>query len=405
MESVPTARSSTHPQSARRTRDHRYAQYLRSPEDGRARVPLHGSRAIASQTTLWPIVLAGGAGTRFWPASRQAVPKPFVKLLGEQTLLDETLLRMARLKTTAPTSVIAARELAGVMRKALRPHKGVTLQFEPIARNTAPAIAFAAACALGQGCDGVIGIFPADHHIPRPDQFARTVDTAVRAAARGEKLVLIGVQPTRPDTAYGYLRIGKGGRGAQLVKNFQEKPKSRVAKRYFNSGEYLWNAGMLVARPELILSETREHAPEVWKGLGPALERIAKGQRVTRVELLGAFRAAEAISFDYAVLERSARTFAVRARFAWSDLGSWDALEGHLPQIDGNSVAGETPLSLGASGNIVWNEGGKTLVLQGVHDLVIVDTADALLICRKDQAQGVREVVKELSLRGRKDLA
>ena len=153
------------------------------------------------------MVLAGGAGTRFWPASRRAVPKPFVSLVGRRTLIGDTLERLRLLAPPSRTTVVSAEELAGATRAALRGRRGTRLLLEPVARNTAAAIAWAAAEALGRGDDGVIGVFPADHHIPDPRAFAAAVRVAAQAAADGEKLVLLGIEPAWPDTAYGYLRL------------------------------------------------------------------------------------------------------------------------------------------------------------------------------------------------------
>src|SRR5262249_12310639 len=166
------------------------------------------SGAIARGLAILPVVLAGGAGTRFWPASRRGGAEPFVALLGKRTLPGDTLARPRPLAPAARTPVVAAGGLAAATRRALRAAPGTRLLLEPVARNTAAAIAWAAADALGRGTEGVIGIFPADHHIPDARAFARAVETAARAAADGEKLVLLGIEPTWPDTAYGYLRIG-----------------------------------------------------------------------------------------------------------------------------------------------------------------------------------------------------
>jgi len=352
-------------------------------------------------------VLAGGAGTRFWPASRRARPKPFVRLLGDQTLLDATLERLYRVAPAPAISVVASRDLEGLTRRALREHPGVSSLFEPEARNTAPAIAWAAANVAAREPDAILGVFPADHHIPSASRFARTVRAAVRAAARLDRIVLIGIEPTRADTAYGYFRIeGDGTTDAAPVRRFVEKPDARRALRYYRSGSYLWNAGMLVAPVSRILAETRAHAPEVWDALGGVLERRAAGQRVGRAAIERDWRRVRPASFDVAVLERSRRVAAVRGRFAWSDLGSWDALAEHLPKVAGNRVRGEPPaVSIDAEQNLVWNTTGRPLVLLGVSDLVCVATEDALLVGRKDRSQDVRRVVADLVRRGRGDLA
>jgi mannose-1-phosphate guanylyltransferase len=302
--------------------------------------------------------------------------------------------------------VVSAETLARATREALRAAPGARLLLEPVARNTAAAIAWAAADALGRGLDGVLAVFPADHSIPRPDVFAATVRRAARAAADGTRIVLVGIEPTRPDTAYGYLRLAREARlGALRVARFVEKPDRARARRFLARGGHLWNAGMVVARPELVLAETRALAPEVWDALGPTLERIAAGARVSRAALARAYRRVRPLSFDFAVLERSRRVFAVRGRFAWSDLGSWDAVAEHLPASDGNRLHCVAPaVVLDAERNLVWSSTDRTIAVLGVRDLVVIQTTDATLVCAIDRAQDVRKVVDELARRGREDL-
>lgn len=352
-------------------------------------------------------MLAGGAGSRFWPASRRARPKQFVPLLGGATPLGATLARLARLAPPRRTWVVTSRDLGPLTRRALRGHPGVRVLLEPEARNTAPAVAWVAARVAALRDGGLLGVFPADHHIPQPGRFARDVRAAEDAAADGARIVLIGVPPTRPDTAYGYLRVDAGAPGAAVrVRRFVEKPDERRARRYLRSGSYLWNAGMLIATPERLLRETEERAPEIWGPLGPSLRALADGRRVAGARLDRAYRRAAPISFDYAVLERSSRVSAVRASFQWSDLGSWDALAEYLPRVSGNRVSGTRPVvALESGGNVIWNTTDKAMVLLGVSDLVVVETEDALLVCRKEAAQDVRRIAGELVRRGRGELA
>jgi mannose-1-phosphate guanylyltransferase len=275
----------------------------------------------------------------------------------------------------------------------------VRLLLEPEARNTTAAILWAAARVAAEDPDGLIAIFPADHHVPSTAAFARTLRAAARAAAGGEWLVLVGIQPDRPDTAYGYLQLGDRMAGsARRVRRFVEKPDAVRARRFLRSGRYLWNAGMLVGRPDLVLAEAEALAPEVWSALGPVLQRVREGGGVTARALARAYRRAAPLSFDYAVLERSRRVLGVRARFRWSDLGSWDALAQHLDRVGGNAVGGSPPVALvESSGNVIWNTTDKAVALLGVRDLVVVETPDALLVCAKDRAQEVRQVVGQLA--------
>lgn len=356
---------------------------------------------------ILPVVLCGGAGTRFWPASRQALPKPFVPLVGRRTLLDETLARVSALAPGAPCRVVSGQHLARLTRRAVGARRNVRLLLEPVARNTAAAVAWAAADILGRGESGLMAVFPADHHIPDRARFGRTLRAAARAAADGEHLVLVGIQPSHPDTAYGYLRVvASENSGVLRVRRFVEKPALARARRYLRAGGYLWNAGMVVASPARVLSETRSHAPEVWRAFGSLLEALAAGRRVGRARLAAAYRRIRPISFDHGVLERSRRVRAVRGRFRWSDLGSWDALAPHLQALpQGNRVRGRPPVALlDASDNIVWNASDKDVVLLGVHGLAIIQTKDALLVCPKERAQEVRRIVEELVRRGRRDL-
>lgn len=346
------------------------------------------------------MILAGGAGTRFWPASRRALPKPFVPLLGRETLLDATLSRLRRLAPPERTWVVLSQDLARLGRRALRGRRRARLLVEPAARNTAPAIALAAAHVAGAGGD-LFGVFPADHHIADPPEFARTLARAARAAASGEHLLLVGIPPTRPDTAYGYLRVGaRRSDGALRVLRFEEKPTLPRARRFAADGRHLWNAGMLVATPERVLDETRRLAPAVWRALGRVLDDIAAGRRVSRARLAAAWRRSPAISFDHAVLEKSARVLTLPGRFGWSDLGSWDSLAEHLPRVGGNRVRGAPPVAtIDSSENVIWNTTDKAVVLLGVSRLAVVETEDALLVCVLDRAQEVRRVADELLVR------
>jgi mannose-1-phosphate guanylyltransferase len=349
------------------------------------------------------VVLAGGAGTRFWPASRRARPKPFVPLVGSETLFEQTLVRARRFAPAGRTWVVGAESHRRLLAAALRGRRGVTTLLEPSARNTAAAIAWAAAEILGRTGRGTLAVLPADHHVPNAEAFARTIRRAAALAGTRDALVLLGIEPTRPDTAYGYLRVA--GRSPLAVRRFVEKPDAARARRYLRSGGYLWNSGIVVAPARRILDEVRTHAPEVWRSLGGVLETIAGGGRVARRRLAAAYRGVRSISFDHAVLERTGGVLALRGRFAWSDLGSWDALREHLPRVaGGNRVHGASPVLLDARDNLVFTSTGRTLALLGVEGLLVVDTPDATLVCAPDRAQDVRRLVDALSERGKRRL-
>ena len=334
------------------------------------------------------------------------MPKPFVPLLGRSTLFHETLERLRPLAPPSRTWVVSAAGLGGVTRAALRGRRGVQVLLEPEARDTAAAIAWAAARVAARDPEALLGVFPADHLISDTGAFARCVSSAARAAARRDLLVLIGIEPRRPDSAYGYIQFDASARGpARPVRRFIEKPRAARARVLLRRGDCLWNAGMVVARARVVLDELEQHSPEVWDALGPLLRRVAQGGRASRRDLERAYRRVSAIAFDRAVLERSPKVAVVRGRFAWSDLGSWDALGQHLPVHDGNRVRGAPPvLSLDSRDNIVWNTTDRAVALVGVEGYVVVNTEDALLVCPVDRAQDLRGVVEELRRRGRKEL-
>jgi mannose-1-phosphate guanylyltransferase/mannose-6-phosphate isomerase len=349
------------------------------------------------------VVLAGGAGQRFWPASRRARPKPFLPLLGDRTLFRSTLERLARLAPRERTWVIGTRELASELRRAVRGFAGVRLLLEPEPRNTAAAFALAAARVEARDPGALVAFFPSDHHIPHRVPFARVVRAGARAAARADALVLIGIEPTAPDPAYGYFRLAKRaiGGGARRVERFVEKPSVARARRLLADPGWLWNSGMLVAPAARVLDECRTAAPRLWAALGGPLERIATRARLPERALRLAYRRAPAVSFDVAVLERSRRVLGMRGRFAWSDLGSWDALLRALPRRGGNALRGAVPVAnIDAAGNVVWSSAGRAIALLGVEGLVIVDTSDALLVAQLTRAQDVRRIVEELQRRG-----
>jgi mannose-1-phosphate guanylyltransferase len=352
------------------------------------------------------VILAGGAGTRFWPASRRARPKPFIPLLEEETLLAATLRRARRLSAPGQTWVVAPRALGRLTRASLPRRSRVRVLLEPAGRNTAAAVAWSAAHLAAEAPEALMAVLPADHHIPDAAAFERDLRRAARAAHQSDAIVIVGIPPSRPDPAYGYFRVRPArGRGQLEVLRFVEKPQRARARRLVASGQYLWNAGMLVASPTRILEETERWAPEVWAPLGRALDRIAGGRRPARRALDAAYRRVRPISFDYAVLERSSRIRAVKARFAWSDVGSWDALAGHLQKADGNRVKGRRRVAIiDSSGNVIWSTTQRTVALVGVEGLLVVDTGDALLVCRDDRSQDVRRVVDLLERSGREDL-
>lgn len=350
------------------------------------------------------VVLAGGAGERFWPASRVALPKPLLPLHGGRSLLAAALARARRFAGPRRVWLVCGSEHALSMRRASRlPADRVLV--EPARKNTAMAVALAARRIAAREPDAVLAVLAADHCVDREPAFDAALRRASRAAEAEGVLVTLGVRPTRAETGYGYIRlgrpVGKGHPGLHRIGRFVEKPDRVRARRYLRSGSYLWNAGIFVWSARVILEEIEAHAPE----LSSALRSLGDGSRAGGLASLArVYGRAPSLSIDRAVLERSRRVWCLPVSFGWSDVGSWRSLAELLGAGAGRSavVAGKA-LLCDAPGNLVW--GGERLVaLLGVEGLAVVDTGDALLVARLERSDELRRVVGELRERGHREL-
>lgn len=353
------------------------------------------------------VVLAGGAGERFWPASRVAAPKPLLRVAGGESLLAATLGRAQGIAPPGNTWLVCGREHAGAMRREARlPARRVIV--EPARRNTGMAIAVAALAVEAADPGAVLAILPADHRIGDPRGFRAALRRAVRAAKAEAVLVTLGVRPTRPDTGYGYIGIGPAAKktqsGLHRVRRFVEKPDAARARRYLDRGGFLWNAGIFVWSARAILEEIAAHAPALDAALAPLRRSLRAGRGLAAAALGRSYRAAPSVPIDVAVLERSRRVRCLPVSFPWSDVGTWESLAELLGANPGRTavVEGEVVLC-DAPGNLVWGR-GRAIALLGVEGLAVVDAGDALLVARLDRSGDVRRVVRELRARGRHDL-
>ncbi len=352
------------------------------------------------------VILAGGAGTRFWPLSREAHPKPLLRVGEPRTLLESTLARARRFAGRDRIWMVCAREHAGAMRRVSGlPARRILV--EPRGRNTAMAVGAAAQWLARDDPEAVLAVLPADHKIPDAEAFASAIRRAADAAAGGDVLVTLGVKPTRPATGYGYIRVGepaaRGYPGLRRVSRFVEKPDRARARRYLKRGTYLWNAGVFVWTARAILEEIEAHAPGVHRALAP-LRGAGRGRRAWDEAMEAAYRRAPSAPIDTAVLESSRRVWCLPVRFRWSDVGTWKSLADELGV--GRSVTqvmGGEVLLCDAEGNLVQAE-QRPIVLLGVHGLVVIDAGDAVLVSSLERSPEVRNVVSKLRKRGRGDL-
>lgn len=349
---------------------------------------------------LHPVILAGGSGTRFWPLSRRKTPKQLLPLASERPLIVDTWNRVRELAEPSKILVVCGASHAAAIAKALPRLPKKNLLIEPEPRNTAAAIGLAATVAKARDPLAVLAVLPSDHAIQDVPAFVATIAIAEAAAAQ-DALVTIGVKPTRPETGYGYIKVGDRfakERRAKKVIAFVEKPDLQRAKGYLHSGDYLWNAGMFVFRATRLLDELARHLPACSKVLDAIAPHV--DQKGFAAALKKHFPQAPSISIDYAVMEKAGDLAVVPADFGWSDLGSFAAIaDVRTPDADGNVTSGDTVL-LDAADNLVLAGGKRPVVLIGVEHLVIVDTGDALLVCHRDKAQEVRKAVEALQERG-----
>jgi mannose-1-phosphate guanylyltransferase/mannose-6-phosphate isomerase len=354
---------------------------------------------------VYAVILAGGGGTRLWPLSRVARPKPFLPLAGERTLLQATVDRVAPLVPATDVHLVADGRYASLVREQLPEVPAGNLVDEPIGRNTAAAVALAAV-AIDAPDDAVMAILPADHRIADEAGFRDALAAAADVASDGT-FVTLGVQPTGPETGYGYVlaRDGERAVGAQevrAVERFVEKPDRDRAAALIDGGGAYWNAGIFVWRRDAVLAGLAEHAPDILDGVRSSLAADDPAD---------AYAGIRSTSIDYALLEPASlqgRVAVVPIDVGWSDLGSWAALHESLADGDGDASVeriepGSDAIDVASSGTLVHAAGGRLVVTVGLRDVVVVDTPDAVLVVDRSRAQDVKRVVDRLAAEGRRD--
>jgi mannose-1-phosphate guanylyltransferase len=367
---------------------------------------------IAEQPSVYALILAGGAGTRFWPASRSARPKQLLPLLGGDPLLLETANRVLPLcqGTSAEPGwsrilVASGRHIAEPTAALLPDLPAANLLVEPLARNTAPCIGWAAAWLARRAPEAVMMVLPSDHHIADVVGFRAALERAVASARRGV-ITTIGIRPTHPETGYGYIEFedkAASSGDALAVRRFVEKPPRKLAEEFVASGRYLWNAGMFFFRARDMLAAIRAHLPALADGLD-ALDRAAAAGR-EQEELLQTFRDLPSISIDKGVMEHMDKLAVIPGDFGWNDVGSWESAWALAPKdARGNTAPEGTVLIDSADNQVVDLRSGdmkkRVIALVGVEDLVVVETDDALLIVPRARSQDVKAVVESLKARG-----
>jgi mannose-1-phosphate guanylyltransferase/mannose-6-phosphate isomerase len=360
-----------------------------------------------SSTDVYAVILAGGSGTRFWPLSRETRPKQMLQIVGEDSLLRETIKRIHGFVPGRNIWVVTTEDKAQEIRfhiDSLGPvAKEIRFINEPLGRNTAPAVGLAALHLDHLSPESIMVVLPSDHAIPDGEKFLRDLKLAVQGA-RGDSLVTLGIKPVRPETGYGYIRVRSKTKSKGLLKvdRFFEKPDLKTAKRYLSHGGYFWNSGIFVFKTSQILTEIRTHLPGLHNALKKIQALLFEPDRpfnpqpaIRDPQLDTLYSRLKPVSIDYGIMEHSSNIRMVPARFRWSDLGSWAALDEVIEKDKtGNILKGNT-IDIGSENSTVF-AGDRLVATIGLRDMVVVDTPDATLVTPKDQVQEVRRIVETL---------
>ncbi len=352
------------------------------------------------------VIMAGGGGTRFWPLSRQRTPKQLLNLSGKDIMVNEAVDRVATVIGTSRIFIITADIQAASMADAtagrILPDN---ILAEPAARNTAACIGYSAMEILRKHGDGVMVITPADHYIEDVPALTDIFKTAIRTAEENDKLVTIGLKPTFPSTGFGYIKYRSEVEGpVKPVIEFREKPDEETAKEYVTSGRYAWNSGMFIWKASLILDRLKEYVPDIYKDL--EMIGSAMGSPEEQSVLREVYPGIRKISIDYAVMEPSAAkgdVLVIPGDCGWNDVGSWDMMDIlHDKDENGNVSLGDV-FTVDTRNSVLFSS-SRTVTAVGMDNVVIVETPDAVMVCRKDKAQDVKKIVDALNTAGRKDL-
>lgn len=355
-------------------------------------------------SNVWLMVLAGGAGTRFWPRSRAHLPKQLLPIAGNEPLLNTTIARFSDFIPNDRVLILATKSLEKSVKETVAKFPGVQILAEPEARNTAPCLVMAMEWLRAKDPNATAVIVPADHWITDNPEYISVMKKAVDAAQKKKSLCTVGIQPTRPETGYGYIRSGESaGDAAYHVDRFVEKPSREVAETMVQSPEYLWNAGMFVWTVPAFFNELAVHGKEFDIAFSQYREAL-KNHKDIDAALSQSYKKAPSISIDYALLEKSKNVMVVPgSSFGWNDLGSFISLQDVYPKTEGGVARANKVVAIDSLANIV-DAPNKTVALLGVADMVIVDTGDVLLVATKERAQEVKKLVERLKAEGRTDL-
>ncbi|HTY11054.1 MAG TPA: mannose-1-phosphate guanylyltransferase [Bacteroidota bacterium] len=353
------------------------------------------------KANVYAVIMAGGVGSRFWPRSRERSPKQLKEMVGGRTMIQNAVGRLEGLTPSEKIFVVVNKLHKSAVVKQLPGIPVENIIVEPIGRNTAPCIGLAAMFVHRLDPDGVMVVLPSDHIVTDEKEFRRLLEVGVDIAHKKSSLITIGIQPTHPETGYGYIQVveeerGKNGtlpQGVFKVKTFAEKPNLATAQKFVESGDFYWNSGIFIWRADVILNEIKRSLPELSDHLSSIEPSL--GTPLFEQALDHAYGLMRGISIDYGVMEKATDTYVIRGNFGWSDVGSWDEVY-RLSAKDehGNFIQGKV-ISYNTNNSYIYT-GDKLVTTVGVDDLIIINTDDALLICKRGASQDVKEIVDHI---------
>lgn len=341
--------------------------------------------------------MCGGIGSRFWPYSRTSLPKQFLDFFGTgSTLLQMTYERIMPLVPPENVIIVTNSDYSDLIRSQLPDVLPQNILFEPARRNTAPCVAWAANHILALDPDASMIVTPADHLITRQKEFLQAVLSGFEFVENNDALLTLGITPNRPETGYGYIQVGTPVAGTvSKVKTFTEKPDLEMAKIFLSTGEFFWNSGIFLWRAKTIVDAFEKCAPEIYAVFAKGASEMATDREAAFID--ANFATCPAISIDYAVMEKAPNVYVETVNFGWSDLGTWSALYDHSPKNrDANVTQNCNVLSYDSSGNIFAVRGEKLVVVNGLHDYIVADAGDVLLVCPKSEEQRIRNIVNDV---------
>lgn len=350
---------------------------------------------------LHAVIMAGGSGTRFWPRSTQARPKQFLNIFGDRTMLQSTADRIKPLIPADRIWVITNDSYVDLVAEQLPDVPASNIIGEPVARNTAPCVAAAAALIRRKDPEGTMIVLPADHLIEEADRFLSILETAAERAGQGKTLLTIGIEPTHPETGYGYIEFDEsegesiGGNEVKAVRRFREKPNPDTAQAFLDAGNFLWNSGMFVWKASTIIEAFEQHLPDIHRQIETLHTSLDTEENKRAIDDF--YRACPSVSIDYGIMEHAKNVFVVPGEFGWNDVGSWSAVyELREKDENGNVIQTDLAALTGSKNNLIHSESDKMIALVGVENLAVVETEDAILVCNLNEAQGVKQIVESL---------